>query len=491
MDELLSSWGLWALLFAVGLPVIIVTLTEVLGVLQRSGHPAQKPVRFLRNWVLPVAGLLALLAFAVQQPGEHVWVRVVATVLGFLVILLLLSTFNVALFSNAEPGTWRHRIPSIFIDIARLLLIVVGLAILFSWVWGADVGGLFTALGVTSIVVGLALQNAVGGVVSGLLLLFEQPFTIGDWLDTGTVRGRVIEVNWRAVHIDTGSGTQIVPNAALATASFKNLSVPSGSFTASLAVTFSTDDPPDEVLALLREVAAALPELAEGKSASVAYVGKSEFSVTLPIPSPSRQGEIVGLYRQRLWYASRRRGFALDGDRTDPIREDGVLEAAVARLAPVFALGAEAATLLAETARLERFGAGETVQEPGRVPSQMRVVIEGALKLWAPVGDAQIELEAIEFGGFVGQTVLTREAAFLGARALGVVTVLTIPLESLHALVRSRPELAKRIGDSIEHSRQSAREAQQTVTVGPAPRTRPATEQRTIGRLRRGERSRG
>ena len=90
--------------------------------------------------------------------------------------------------------------------------------------WDADVGGLFTALGVGSIVIGLALQNAVGGVISGLLLLFEQPFKIGDWLDTGGVKGRVVEVNWRAVHIDTGNGIQIVPNSTLSGASFTNLS---------------------------------------------------------------------------------------------------------------------------------------------------------------------------------------------------------------------------------------------------------------------------
>ena len=93
--------------------------------------------------------------------------------------------FNVALFANARAGSWRERIPKIFIEIARLILVIVGLALLFRLVWGADVGGVFAALGVTSIVIGLALQNAVGGVISGLLLLFEQPFKIGDWLTVG------------------------------------------------------------------------------------------------------------------------------------------------------------------------------------------------------------------------------------------------------------------------------------------------------------------
>ena len=72
------------------------------------------------------------------------------------------------------------------------ILIAIGLAVLFSVVWGTDVAGLFTALGVTSIVLGLALQGAIGSIVSGLLLLFEQPFRLGDWLDAGGVRGRLV-----------------------------------------------------------------------------------------------------------------------------------------------------------------------------------------------------------------------------------------------------------------------------------------------------------
>ena len=65
-------------------------------------------------------------------------------------------------------------------------------------------------------------------IISGLLLLFEQPFQLGDWLETPTARGRVVEVNWRATHIDTGNGMQIMPNSALAGATFTNLSQPAG-----------------------------------------------------------------------------------------------------------------------------------------------------------------------------------------------------------------------------------------------------------------------
>src|ERR1700712_1282345 len=216
-----EPWFGLALGIAIGLPVLLVILTEVLAWLVRRDHPAAKPVRLLRNLVLPVGALFALLSLASNTTGvELTWVRVVATLFGFLVILLVLSSVNVVLFGNPQEGSWRERLPSIFIDLARLGLILVGLAVLFSWVWGADIGGLITALGVTSIVIGLALQNAVGSIISGLLLLFEQPFKIGDWLSTSEGKGRVVQVNWRAVHIETPEGTLVMPTAALADGSF-------------------------------------------------------------------------------------------------------------------------------------------------------------------------------------------------------------------------------------------------------------------------------
>ena len=57
----------------------------------------------------------------------------------------------------------------------------------------------------------IELSVEPGQIVSGLFMLFEQPFRMGDWLDTAAARGRVVEVNWRAVHIESSTGVQITP----------------------------------------------------------------------------------------------------------------------------------------------------------------------------------------------------------------------------------------------------------------------------------------
>ncbi len=454
-----ESWFYWAIALAVGVPVVLVVLTEIIGALSRRGNPAAGPLRLLRNWVVPFAALFALLAIAFRSDTTNAWPRVVATILGFLVILLLLSAFNVALFANAKEGSWRERIPSIFVEIARLVLVVVGLAVLFSWVWEADVGGLIAALGVTSIVIGLALQNAVGGVISGLLLLFEQPFKIGDWLDAAGVQGRVIEVNWRAVHIDTGSGIQIIPNSTLSGASFTNLSQPTGPFFTTTTLKFTTDDPPHEVIGLLIEVADALPMRAQGHRASADYAGAGAYSVTLPVDGPSAAPQAMSLYLSWLWYAARRRGLALDGDATDPIAEPGRLERALDVVGPTLHAGASEREQLLASSRLERFGTGEIVLAAGVVPREIRFIVEGSVRVGVEAGGGRIDFSTAEVGDYIGQTALTREATLTVAVAATVTTVLVVPLETLDDLVRSRPLLAREIGESIEIKRKLAAEA--------------------------------
>jgi small-conductance mechanosensitive channel/CRP-like cAMP-binding protein len=453
-----EPWFGWVLAVALGLPLALVVLTEIIGSLVRRGHPAAKPLRLLRNLVLPTGAVLALLVLANESRTDLTWVRLVATLFGFLLILLVLSAFNVALFGSPKAGTWRDRLPSIFIDIARLLLILTGLAVLFSWVWGADVGGLFAALGVTSIVLGLALQGAIGAVVSGLLLLFEQPFRLGDWLETPVARGRVVEVNWRSVHIETGTGVQIVPNATLAAASFTNLSRTPGPYRATVVVGFSVDDPPAEVLALLRQVAGDLPVVDPAAAPSVSFNGKGEYTVSVPVLGPAAVDHAVALFSMWLWYAARRSGLTLDGGSVGTDAPETVRSALEAAARSLRLPGDEIEPLL-PFCRIERFGAGEIVQRAGEVADAVRVLLSGRAEYGVVVDDVPVPIAALERGEYIGQTALTHERSLGRAIALTPLEVLAIDPDALERLANRHPPLAKEIGQAIDRRRAAARTA--------------------------------
>ena len=80
----------------------------------------------------------------------------------------------------------------------------------------------------TSLVVSFALQDTLGGIASGFTLLADQPFQPGDWIKTGDLEGRVLDINWRSSRIQTRNGDLVVvPNGQLANATITNFDEPS------------------------------------------------------------------------------------------------------------------------------------------------------------------------------------------------------------------------------------------------------------------------
>ncbi|MCH9732152.1 MAG: mechanosensitive ion channel [Actinomycetia bacterium] len=459
MEYTAEPWFYWALSVAIGLPIGLIALTELRSALARRGSPLVRSVELLRNYILPLATLLALLAGANQVPIHATPVRIVSTALGFVVLVLLLSGLDATLFDGAPKDSWRKRLPRIFLDVARFGLIAAGLAVIMSVVWGANVGGLFTALGITGIVLGLALQNSVGQIVSGLLLLFEQPFQIGDWLDTPSARGRVVEVNWRATHIETGNGLLVMPNSVLAGASFTNLSRPGNTHTISVSTMFTAANSPDVVCETLTQVAARLPHLRMDAEPTTVPLGANEFRTTIPLQSPADDGAARAMFLRWSWYAVRRAGLSLDQTEDDYATESRV-RAQLQAIAPTLRLSGTDQQLLLPKVRLARYGTGELLQVSGELPTQMTFVVAGRVQITATDDDgAVIPVRTLHRGDFLGQGALTREAVTADATALGEVAVLQIGRDALEELVLHKPVLLKEIGKAIEERRKNIQSA--------------------------------
>lgn len=453
-DILAEPWFWPAASVIVGLPLVLLVLGEVHTAMVRRDSPGARVVLLIRNVLAPLGAIIILFTQIPQEAGNEnfTWPKVAATAFGFVLILVLLNGLNLAIFVTAKQGTWRNRIPSIFVDIARVVLIVVCLAVLFGWIWNADVGGLFTALGVGSLVIGLALQNAVGSVLSGLFLLFEQPFEIGDYIVTPDGKGRVIVVNWRATHIDTGNGILVIPNSTLSGASFRNLTRSTAPYETDTMVRFATDDPPQEVIDVLVEVANGLPERHPDAEASAIPMGKSWYEVSIPLTSPNKAYGTLGLFRTRLWYAARRAELHLDRDLTDNFATPERTREVLVRLAPRFYLVPDdLPTLLEQGVRLERFGEGEVVQRAGTVPDGIRVIVSGAVELSVPgTQGVRVPVTQLQRDDVLGLTALTRQAVASELVALVDLAVLFVPAPVIDALVKARPALARDIGQAID-----------------------------------------
>ncbi len=470
MNVFNSSWFYWAVGIAIGFPVGVIVLTELHHALVRKNNRLAKQVSLMRNFLLPLGVLLLLLVKASQIPAGEGPVRILTTVFGFLVLELLLSGFNATVFEGAPEDSWRRRLPTIFLDVARFATIGVGLAVILSFVWGVRVGGLFTALGVTSVVIGLMLQNSVGQVVSGLFMLFEQPFRINDWLDTPNGQGRVVEVNWRAVHIDTGNGMRITPNSVLATTSFTNLSRPAGAHKCAITTTFSIADAPDQVCTMLTRIASGLPLLKSETVPTTVPLGNAEYRTTVRLNSPADDGATRSKFVRWVWYAARREELHLDTADDDFSTTERIQAALRSVVGPELQLSLSDQQSLVPYAKVVRYGTDEVVQYEGVVPKGMTFLISGSVRLTTLSDDgALIPITTLTTGAFLGVTTLTRQPNPAGAYALEEVTALELDREHLEQIIARKPMLAQHLGRIIDERQSKATRATRRDRVGSEP----------------------
>ena len=97
----------------------------------------------------------------------------------------------------------------------RLVLIVIGFLIAVA-ASGIPMDKITIVLGALGVGIGLGLQGIVNNLVSGVILIFEQPFRIGDFIELGDKKGRVLDIGIRSSKIVMEEGAEIImPNADL------------------------------------------------------------------------------------------------------------------------------------------------------------------------------------------------------------------------------------------------------------------------------------
>jgi potassium-dependent mechanosensitive channel len=122
---------------------------------------------------------------------------------------------------------------------------------------GVDMTRVTILAGAFSVGVGFGLQNIFNNFVSGLILLFERPVSIGDLIQIDDNVGLVERIGIRASIIRTASGSEvIVPNGKLISERLINWRLTNRHHSVELSIAVAPDTDPKRVIALLERIAA-------------------------------------------------------------------------------------------------------------------------------------------------------------------------------------------------------------------------------------------
>jgi len=145
---------------------------------------------------------------------------------------------------------------------------------------GFDLSSLALVAGALSLGIGFGLQTIVQNFVSGLILLVERPFKVGDWIVNGPVEGFVRRISVRATEIETFQNQSIiVPNSQLINAAVGNWTLRNSVARSEIQVSVSYDSDPKQVMDILLELARNHPLVLTMPEPNVGFQAFGQFSM--------------------------------------------------------------------------------------------------------------------------------------------------------------------------------------------------------------------
>ena len=362
-----------------------------------------------------------------------------------------------------------------------LIVALVYLGVLLSvmaFVFGVPIGTLLATSGVVAIILGLALQNTLGDVFSGIALTLGRPYLLGDWilLADGT-EGRVVASNWRSTYLLTASHNLVVlPNSVLAKQGLTNVSKPDESHQIMLSVRVLPTQKPSSVLKIMRNVLANCNSIIHEPMPDVAMRGINaaglEIELLFQVTSPSQRiparNEVIDMVYRHCRASGLRLAMPLT---TSFVLNEAPFESTDGSLPgdPVHLLtelGLPERERLGSLATKRTFAQREIIARKGDFGTGLTIIQTGIVLITC--GTHEIRLAPGDCFG--AATLVSGEAEPDEIKALTRVTVHEIKNDALDALLAEYPDLLMGLTNRLPHQVAKATKDPEQSSVAPRGR---------------------
>src|SRR5438876_389212 len=387
-------------------------------------------------------------------------------------VLLLSTALVVALVNRYVWDLYFERrkqtpIPHFLREVVALIIFVVALLFVLSFAYHAERGltSVVVTSGAAAVILGLAGQNLLGGIIAGMSLQINRPYKVTDWLKVGDTYGEVMEINWRSTRLRTNDGIYLdIPNNEMVSHTIVNLHYPTEVHAMRIRVGVEYKNRPNRVKdALFRAASSADGVLAEPK-VRVFLVDFAEFAVIYEIKfymgNHSRINEINDAIRTNVWYELKRQGITIpfpirtlqiERRATPAAYEDYDEARAVLREEPLFECLSDAQIdSLVKEAHLNYFGRGENVIKAGAEGDSMFVLLRGAARVWVSKNGSSIPVATLSAGDCFGEmSLLTGESRTATVQAESDCYVLEIGKPVMADVIRDSPDCLERLSELL------------------------------------------
>ena len=151
--------------------------------------------------------------------------KLIAAVLTLCVFLLISKGVRNLLRGLMHKTGMQEALIQLIVDkILRYALLMLGVVMAADQL-GINIAAALAGLGIAGVAVGFAAQDSVANMISGIIIFWDKPFIVGDWVRVDDQFGKVSEITLRSTRIKTPRNTWVVvPNKQIIDAVLENLS---------------------------------------------------------------------------------------------------------------------------------------------------------------------------------------------------------------------------------------------------------------------------
>jgi CRP-like cAMP-binding protein len=332
---------------------------------------------------------------------------------------------------------------------------------------------LLTPSAVGALIVGLALQDTLGNLFSGLALQVEKPILVGNWVKVAQIEGKVSEVTWRATKIRTKEGhICVIPNTMIARDTIINYSHPSPVIRREITIGFGYEAPPNKVKQCVIDTLADVPDVLRKPPPTLILENYNDFSVDYRIrfwiKEFGRCERILDEFTSLLYYKMKREGLSIPYpiqdlrlSNTPKVADVEALELTrkkhfVDRVDLFAGLEESDRTMIAECLEEATFAEDESIVTQGDSGDSMFFIRNGSVKVMLEKYGQTKEVAQIGPGNYFGEmALLTGESRTATVAAKTDVDVFVLRKEPFSEVLLSNSDMANSIAGKVSKRKAS------------------------------------
>lgn len=136
--------------------------------------------------------------------------------IGVCIACIFIANFLINLFTSKKSRK-SQTIGSLLKSLVKYVAILVTIGVILTY-WGLDVYGVVAGVGVITLIIGLGCQTLIQDVISGIFIVFDDYFAVGDIVIIDGFRGVISEVGLKTTKVtDFGGNIKSISNSTITT----------------------------------------------------------------------------------------------------------------------------------------------------------------------------------------------------------------------------------------------------------------------------------